>query len=198
MSGLSRFTFMVSAALLALAPASVARAGGDVLPAAAASIDGELIARPSALEALDRIGKPTKTSGKPATKSARPAGPAAQLLRAGFRATADGGQVVLHTSGTVELEARPPTGKESAVFLLKHCRVVRRNDRLPFDTRFFKSSVTGVTLKQRGRDLEISVSLRGAVTPLTRQEAGTAGSWFWVLEFPSIVEKRTQTAAVLP
>ena len=83
-------------------------------------------------------------------------------MSTGFRLTKDGGsEIVIQTSAEVTLEERSTDG--ASVFVVKNCRVQRNNDRRPLDTRFFDSPVTGVTLKEHGGDLEISVAL--AVPP---------------------------------
>lgn len=186
--------------VLCVGVAAAARADGE--PARATVVHAELVPagarqadvviKPSALEALARVG--SKLS-PPRERHAR--GVSTQLLRTGFHSGKDGGEVVIQTSAAVELEARPPVGKgkEGAVFLLRHCRAVRRTDRLPLDTRFFHSAVTRVSLRQRGADLEVMVALRAAVTPVTRKEAGPAGSWYWVLTFPDAAATPVATAA---
>jgi hypothetical protein len=109
-----------------------------------------------------------------------------QLLWTGFRSkpTGGGGEVVIQTSASAELQERSTAGSGTAVFVLKHCRTLRRTDRLPLETRYFDSPVNRVSVVQRGPDLEIVVTLREAVTAVTRKEAGPDGSWFWILKFP--------------
>ena len=68
-------------------------------------------------------------------------------------------------------------------------------NRLPLDTRFFDSPVTGVTLKEHGGDLEISVALRGAATATPRKERGPGNSWYWILDVPGKDASRRSSAA---
>lgn len=127
------------------------------------------------------------TTGSPAaaitdgTKFSWRAGGAPQLLWTGFRAKPDGGEVLLQTSAEVELTTR--STKDGPVFVLKHCRTLRRTDRLPLDTRYFDSPITRVSLRQHAGDLEIAISLRQPTAAVPRKQAGPAGSWFWVLKF---------------
>ena len=123
-----------------------------------------------------------KGNGSGRTKATRVAKtPPAHLLRSGFRTTEVGSEVVLQTSAEVELET---IGTEAApAFLLRRCRAVRANDRRPLDTRFFGTTVTGVALRQRGRDLIVRVTLKGAAAATTRKERGAGDSWTWILAF---------------
>jgi hypothetical protein len=104
------------------------------------------------------------------------------LLGTAFRAKGGAGEVVIQTSAEVELETRDEG--TTPVFVLKRCRILRPNDRRPLDTRFFDSPVTAVTVKERGPDLQISVSLRDASTATPRKERGPGNSWYWILSFP--------------
>lgn len=124
---------------------------------------------------------------------------APQVLWTGFRAQKKDSEVLIQTSGAVDLESTTTAGNAAAVFVLKKCRAPRRTDRLPLETRFFDSPITRVAVKQRGRDVQVTVSLRGAVAAATRKEAGPGGSWFWVLRFPPATEEpRTTTASAIP
>jgi len=120
--------------------------------------------------------------------------PSARLMSTGFRLTKDGGsEIVIQTSAEVTLEERSTDG--ASVFVVKNCRVQRSNDRRPLDTRFFDSPVTGVTLKEHGGDLEISVALRGAATATPRKERGPGNSWYWILDVPGKDANRRSSAA---
>ena len=118
----------------------------------------------------------------------RAKGNSPQLLWTGFRSEPTGGrgggEVVIQTSASAELQERSTAGSGTAVFVLKHCRTLRRTDRLPLETQYFDSPVNRVSVVQRGPDLEIVVSLREDVTAVTRKEPGPDGSWFWILKFP--------------
>lgn len=116
-----------------------------------------------------------------------------ELLWTGFHVTREGGEISIQTSAPVVLEplhttshTEPSgtTGPAEAMFVIKHCRAIRRTDRLPLETRFFDSPVTRVAVTRRGVDLRLVVSLRQAVNVVTHREPGPAGSWFWVLTFP--------------
>jgi hypothetical protein len=118
------------------------------------------------------------------TKVAWRAGTVPQHLWTGFRSDADGGgEVLIQTTGEVELESRPSKDGTGTIFLLKHCRAGRRIDQLPLDTRFFQSPVTRVAVRPLAGNLEIAVSLRGSATAVSRKDAGPGGSWFGVLTF---------------
>ena len=109
---------------------------------------------------------------------------AARLLGTAFHTRGGTGEIVIQTSGEVELETRDEG--ISAVFILKHCRALRPNDRRPLDTRFFDSPVTGITLRRRGADLRITVSLRGPSATVPRKKQGPGDSWYWILSFPPV------------
>lgn len=130
------------------------------------------------------------------TKFAWRASRTPRLLWTGFRAQPDGGEVLVQTSSEVELETR--ASKDGPVFVLKGCKVLRRTDELPLETRYFDSPVTRVSVKQHAGDLEIAVSLRQTVTAVPRKEAGPGGSWFWVLAFPTVGDATRTTAAATP
>jgi hypothetical protein len=131
------------------------------------------------------------------TKLAWRSGGAPRLLWTGFRATPEGGEVLIQTSAAVELEQRPGVSEsgDSSLFVLKHCRSGRRVDQLPLDTRFFRSPVTGVSVRARASDLEIAVALRQRVAAAPRKEAGPGGSWFWVIRFSAADGSQMTTAA---
>lgn len=109
---------------------------------------------------------------------------AARLLGTAFHTRGGAGEIVIQTSGEVELEAHGEGA--DPVFILKRCRVLRPNDRRPLDTRFFDSPVTGITLRRRGVDLRITVSLRAPSTTVPRKERGPGDSWYWVLSFAPV------------
>ncbi len=127
----------------------------------------------------------------------RSGGAVPHLIWTGFRATPQGGEVVIQTSAAIEIEPGPAAERDAAVFVLKHCRALHRTDRLPLETRYFNSPVTRVSVSQRGPDLRIIVSLRQAVAALTRKEAGPDGSWFWILQFPSATPPQRTTVSTI-
>ena len=139
-------------------------------------------------------GQQTHAAPKPASLTSAPSGThrlvsqggaggnVARLLGTGFRVKPGTSEVVIQTSAEVTLEARStPAG---SVFVLKNCRIFRNNDRRPLDTRFFDSAITGITLKEHGPDLEISVTVRGTSVATPHKERGPGASWYWILEFP--------------
>lgn len=148
-----------------------------------------------------RPGKPPRPVMARRTAKA----PLAHLLKSGFRVTSAGSEVVLQTSAEVGLETRGT--KAAPSFVLRRCRALRANDRRALDTRYFATAVTGVALRQRGRDLIVHVSLREPVTATPRKEQGPGETWSWILAFaaPKDGERRsdpppsapTATAAVV-
>ncbi|MES1165688.1 MAG: hypothetical protein ABUR63_08025 [Verrucomicrobiota bacterium] len=150
---------------------------------------------PARADETPRATTPPAPTASVGTKLTWRAGGAPRLLWTGFRAGAGGGQVLIQTSGAVELETRAGAAKGDSVFLLKRCRAGRRIDQLPLDTRFFQSPVTGVSVRPRGVDLEVTVTLRETVSAAQHKEAGPDGSSFWVLEFPAGATPPTTTAA---
>jgi len=146
-----------------------------------------------------RPGKPPRPvmARRPA-HGPRGKAPMAHLLRSGFRITSTGSEVVLQTSAEVGLETR---GTPSApTFVLRHCRALRANDRRALDTRFFATAVTGVALRQRGRDLVVHVSLREPATATPRKEQGPGETWNWIVAFaaPKDGERRSTPSPSAP
>ncbi len=124
---------------------------------------------------------PVSAAAAPGAKGSPHAGEAS-LLSTAFRVRKGGGEIVLQTSSEVTLETRGDASSTS--FVLRRCRILRSNDRRPLDTRFFDSPVTGVTIRERGPDVEIDVSVRGqSVATSRRQERGPGRTWYWVLTF---------------
>lgn len=140
--------------------------------------------------AVPAVWAEARAPGHAPGPAARPAAPphGARLLGTAFHSKGGVGEVVIQTSGDVELEAHGDG--TTPVFIVKDCRIVRANDRRPLDTRFFDSPVTGVSVRARGRDLEVSVSLRQPVVATTRKERGPGNTWYWVLSFPPATAAR--------
>lgn len=144
-----------------------------------------------------RPGKPPRPvmARRPAS-SPRGKGPAAHLLRTGFRVTSAGSEVILQTSAEVDLETR---GTRAAPrFVLRRCRVLRANDRRSLDTRYFATSVTSVALRQRGRDLVVHVTLREPATATPRKEQGPGETWSWIVAFATPKEGERRSAPPSP
>lgn len=167
---------------------------GHVLPillAGAALVAGWPVARPSVAAehvAPPEATTPTEPAGAvPRLGTRQPwlrvGGP--RLLWTGFRQTTTGTEVVLQVSSDVQLERRAGgRGSRRAVFVLPKCRSLRPSDRLPLETRFFRSPVTRVAFRQRARELQVHIDLRRPVPASARTEPGPDGSWFWFLSFP--------------
>lgn len=130
-------------------------------------------------------GEPAPTAPPLGTRLPWPRLGGPRLVWTGFRQTVTGTEVVLQVSADVKIARRGGAGgSRRVVFVLPGCRALRPSDRLPFETRFFKSPVTRVAFRQRVRELEVHISLRRPLTATARSEPGPSGSWFWFLSFP--------------
>jgi len=126
----------------------------------------------------------------PVGKNPLPAAPTGgpYLVWTGFQMTAGGSRVFLQTSQQVTFDlnegAAKKSGKSMLAVLLRGCRIHMANNRRKIDTRFFATPVAGVSARQRGRDVEVRVSLRERVTAVPHSETGPEGTQFLVLDFP--------------
>jgi hypothetical protein len=145
---------------------------------------GDLAAGPAAEDAPRGRKKKAKAKAGASASRSKVAATRANLLRTGFRVTPRGSEVSIETSAEVELETRPIASGRT--FVLKGCKVVRANDRRALDTSYFGSPVTGVRLRQRGRNLEVRVALRAPSDAISRKERGPDDTWRWILEFPVV------------
>ena len=171
---LCALALLASAAVAALGQASGAPVPPMPVPSRTATP-----ASPAASAVRTRRA-PVSGAGASAAKGSLHAGEAS-LLSTAFRVTRGGGEIVLQTSAELTLETRGDSSSTS--FVLKGCRILRSNDRRPLDTRFFDSPVTGVTIRERGPDVEIDVSVRGQSVATSHQERGPGRTWYWVLTF---------------
>jgi hypothetical protein len=169
------------ALLASAATAAIGQASGAPVPPmpAPAPARTAVSASPAASDVRTRRA-PVSAAGAPAAKGSPRAGEAS-LLSTAFRVRRGGGEIVLQTSSELTLETRGDASSTS--FVLRRCRILRSNDRRPLDTRFFDSPVTGVTIRERGPDVEIDVSVRGQSVATSRQERGPGRTWYWVLTF---------------
>ena len=76
------------------------------------------------------------------------------------------------------------SGKSTLGVLLHGCRIFMANNRRKIDTRFFATPVSGVSARQRGRDVEVHIALRELANAVPHSEAGPDGTQFVVLDFP--------------
>jgi len=102
--------------------------------------------------------------------------------------TPTGSRVFLQTTRSVEFDlvegAAKKSGKSTVSVLLRGCRIHMANNRRSVDTRFFATPVAGFSAKQRGRDVEVKVTLRESTSAVPHSEAGPDGTQFVVLDFP--------------
>jgi len=110
------------------------------------------------------------------------------LVWSGFQMTPTGSRVFLQTTRSVEFDlvegAAKKSGKSTVSVLLRGCRIHMANNRRSVDTRFFATPVAGFSAKQRGRDVEVKVTLRESTSAVPHSEAGPDGTQFVVLDFP--------------
>jgi hypothetical protein len=126
----------------------------------------------------------------PVGKNPLPAAPKGgpYLVWTGFQMTATGSRVFLQTTQPVQFDLRDGAAKKSAkstvAVLLRGCRIFMANNRRKIDTRFFATPVSGVSARQRGRDVEIRVVLRERAEAVPHSETGPDGTQFVVVDFP--------------
>ncbi|HEY5281699.1 MAG TPA: hypothetical protein VIM14_02820 [Polyangia bacterium] len=110
------------------------------------------------------------------------------LVWTGFQMTATGSRVFLQTTQPVQFDidegAAKKSGKSTVGVLLRGCHIFMANNRRKIDTRFFATPVSGVSARQRGRDVEVRVALRELANAVPHSEPGPDGSQFVVLDFP--------------
>jgi hypothetical protein len=125
-------------------------------------------------------------AGKNPLPAAPKGGP--YLVWTGFQMTATGSRVFLQTTQTVQFDlnegAAKKSGKSTLTVVLRSCRIHMANNRRKIDTRFFATPVSGVSARQRGRDVEIRVAVRERASAVPHSEAGPDGTQFVVLDFP--------------
>jgi hypothetical protein len=116
-----------------------------------------------------------------------PPGSSPYLIWTGFQPTASGSRVFLQTTAPVEFDVNPghmSKGKSTMTVVLRGCRIFMANNRRKLDTRAFPTPVQSVSARQRGKDVEILISLREGAAVTSGTEPGPNGSRFVVLDFP--------------
>lgn len=116
-----------------------------------------------------------------------PPGSSPYLIWTGFQPTASGSRVFLQTTAPVEFDVHPgrmSKSKSSMTVMLRGCRIHMANNRRKLDTRAFPSPVQSVSARQRGKDVELLISLREGATVTSGTEPGPNGSRFVFLDFP--------------
>ena len=152
-------------------------------------------AAPPSEPAADAPAAPARYAGVspgPDARNPLPRAAAAppRLLWTGFKMAGDKSQLFLQTSRPVTYDIGQPGnvkghhGPVMSVFL-RNCRIHLKNNGRRLDTRFFATPVAGVAIRQRRRDVELSISLKLVAAPVPRLEDGPDGSQFIVLEFPA-------------
>ena len=126
----------------------------------------------------------------PAGKNPLPAAPKGgpYLVWTGFQMTATGSRVFLQTTQQVPFDlnegAAKKSGKSTMAVLLRSCRIFMANNRRKIDTRFFATPISGLSARQRGRDVEVRVALRERAEAVPHSETGPDGTQFVILDFP--------------
>jgi hypothetical protein len=120
------------------------------------------------------------------------AGGAPLLTWSGFMMTDGGSRVFLQV--TQQVEYAVAQGGKEIVITLKGCRIHRRNNARPVNTRFFATPVASVQARQHGRDVKVRIGLRKAVQVQPRFETGEAGYQFLMVDFPGEGHPASQRA----
>ena len=110
------------------------------------------------------------------------------LIWTGFQMTPSGSRVFLQTTTSVPFEIDEgrvsKSGKSTLTVHLAGCRIHMANNQRKIDTRFFATPVSGVSARQKGRDVEVRIALREAVAGVPHDESGPDGTQFVIIDFP--------------
>jgi hypothetical protein len=110
------------------------------------------------------------------------------LIWTGFQPTATGSRVFFQTTVPVEFEVKEGRlskgGHSTLTVRLRGCRINLANNRRKLDTRAFPTPVQSVSAKQRGKDVELLITLREPASSTPGTEAGPNGTRFLVFDFP--------------
>lgn len=126
----------------------------------------------------------------PAGRNPLPALPkvGSYLIWTGFQMTPSGSRVFLQTNTQVPFDLdegrASKSGKSTLAVRLAGCRIFMANNRRKIDTRFFATPVSGVTARQKGRDVEVRIALREVAAGVPHTEPGPDGTQFVVIDFP--------------
>jgi hypothetical protein len=166
-----------SALLVALAIARLAQEG------LAPSLPGDPAPPPARYAGV--VPGPDARNPLPRAAAAPP-----RLVWTGFKMVGERSEIFLQTSGPVTYDVGPRGagakghhGPALSVFL-RNCRIHLKNNGRRLDTRYFSTPVAGVVIRQRRKDVELSIALKEPATPSPRVEPGPDGTQFIVLEFP--------------
>jgi len=158
----------------------------DPGPAERDAADGDDVPHPSAPGGGPVLGmsyagvRPGKGGQLP---GAPKAGGAPFLTFTGFMMTEAGSRVFLQL--TQQVQYTVSQSPREITLTLKGCRIHKRNNARPVNTRFFATPVAKVQAKQRGHDVAVTIGLRKSVSVQPRFEAGEAGYQFLMLDFPA-------------
>ena len=110
------------------------------------------------------------------------------LIWTGFQPTATGSRVFFQTTGPVEFEVKEghvsKGGHSALTVVLRGCRINLANNRRKLDTRAFSTPVQSVSAKQRGKNVELLITLREPASSTPATESGPNGTRFLVFDFP--------------
>ena len=110
------------------------------------------------------------------------------LIWTGFQPTATGSRVFFQTTVPVEFEVKEGRlskgGHSTLTVRLRGCRINLANNRRKLDTRAFPTPVQSISAKQRGKDVELLITLREPASSTPGTEAGPNGTRFLVFDFP--------------
>jgi hypothetical protein len=126
----------------------------------------------------------------PTGRNPLPAAPKAgsYLVWTGFQMTPTGSRVFLQTTVPVPFDLDEgrvaKSGKSTLAVRLGSCRIHMANNRRKIDTRFFATPVSGVSARQKGRDVEVRIALREVAAGVPHSEPGPDGTQFVVIDFP--------------
>ncbi len=101
----------------------------------------------------------------------------------GFQMTGQGSRVFVAMSGA-PTAVEPSNANQRVSFLIRNARMTVANNRRVLETGAFETPVTRAYVHQRGRDVELSVELRGDGQPAVTQSPGEGGLHYLFLDFP--------------
>lgn len=101
----------------------------------------------------------------------------------GFQMTGQGSRVFVAMSGA-PTAVEPGTANQRLTYVVRNARLPLSNNRRTLETGAFETPVQRAYARQRGRDVELTVELRGDGQPTMTQGAGEGGLHYVFLDFP--------------
>lgn len=101
----------------------------------------------------------------------------------GFQMTPQGSRVFVAMS-SAPAAVDPSSANQRVSFTLRNARIPVANNRRALETGAFETPVQRAYLRQRGRNVEVVLELRGEAQPTVTQSAGEGGLHYLFLDFP--------------